>query len=112
MSKNPLHVLRIGLAKLNDSVKARKDDLSARHVDNDAVDSEVKPTRKEALTAVFNLQKYIADMNEPYARRLEGLLASFGRQTRLEEVHAMETPYITEGHGDNPITTSFGIHTL
>jgi hypothetical protein len=30
MSKNPLHVLKKGLAKLTDSIKARKDNLLAR----------------------------------------------------------------------------------
>ena len=29
---------------------------------------QVKPTREEALTAAFTLQKYIADINEPFAR--------------------------------------------
>ncbi|GLB43834.1 putative CENP-B ARS binding protein-like protein [Lyophyllum shimeji] len=60
-------------------------------VDKDTV--EVKPTRKEALTAAFTLQKYVADINEPFARKLEGILASFGRQIWLEEVCRMETTY-------------------
>ena len=65
------------------------------NIDEEAV--EVKPTRKEALsTAAFTLQKFIADINEPYARKLEGILTSFGHQTRLEEVHMMEiTPSIS-----------------
>ena len=63
-------------------------------VDEDTV--EMKPTRKEALTAAFTLQKYVADINEPFARKLEAILASFGRQTRMEEAHMMETTYITD----------------
>jgi hypothetical protein len=62
--------------------------------DEDAV--EAKPTRKEALTAAFTLRRYIADINEPFARKLEGILASFGHQTRLEEVSTMETTYISD----------------
>ncbi|KAF8154635.1 hypothetical protein B0H34DRAFT_717382 [Crassisporium funariophilum] len=98
MSKNPVSRAESDVLSSLDQLEARgKRSLSASdNVDNDAVDSEVKPTRKEALTAAFNLQKYIADINEPYACRLEGLLASFGRQTCLEEVHAMGTTYITD----------------
>ena len=48
-------------------------------VDEDTV--EMKPTRKEALTAAFTLQKYVADINEPFACKLEAILASFRCQT-------------------------------
>ena len=57
---------------------------------------QVKPTRKEALTAAFALQKYIADINEPFARKLDGALASFGYQTRMEGNHMMEATHITD----------------
>jgi hypothetical protein len=63
-------------------------------VDDDFVDE--KPTRKEALTAAFTLRNYVADINEPFARKLESILASFGHQTRLEEAQAMEPSYITD----------------
>jgi len=63
-------------------------------VDDEVVDK--KPTRKEALTAAFTLKSYVADINEPFARKLEGILASFGRQTRLEEAQSLETTYITD----------------
>ena len=63
---------------------------------------EAKPTCKEALMATFTLQKYITDINEPFAHKLEGILASFGHQTRLEDVHMMETTYITGG-GQCPV---------
>jgi DDE superfamily endonuclease len=65
----------------------------------DDIDEEtvqVKPTRKEALTAAFTLQKYIADINEPFARKLEGKLASFGYQTRMEGNRMMEATHITD----------------
>ena len=60
---------------------------------------QVKPTRKEALTAAFTLQtqKYIANINEPFTRKLEGtILTSFGHQTRLESNRMMETTHITD----------------
>ena len=61
---------------------------------------QVKPTRKEALTAAFILQtqKYIANINELFTRKLEGILTSFGHhwQTRLESNRMMETTHITD----------------
>ncbi|KAF8229162.1 hypothetical protein L208DRAFT_1482933, partial [Tricholoma matsutake] len=44
--------------------------------DNDAVDQ--KPMCKEALTAAFALRSYVTDINEPFACKLEGILASSG----------------------------------
>ena len=59
---------------------------------------QVKPTRKEALTAAaFTLQtRKFADINEPFARKLEGALASFGYQTRMEGNCMMEATHITD----------------
>jgi hypothetical protein len=56
----------------------------------------VKLTCKEALTATFTLQKYITDINKPFACKLEGILASFGHQIWLEDVCMIDTTYITE----------------
>ena len=44
-------------------------------IDDDAVDQ--KPTHKEALTATFVLRSYVTNINEPFAHKLEGILASF-----------------------------------
>ena len=38
-------------------------------------------SRLVALTASPTLQKYISDTNDPSVHQLEGILASFGRQT-------------------------------
>jgi hypothetical protein len=65
----------------------------------DDIDEEtvqVKPTRKEALTAAFTLQKYYADINEPFARKLEDSLASYGHQTRMKGNRMMEATHITD----------------
>ncbi|SJL05224.1 uncharacterized protein ARMOST_08590 [Armillaria ostoyae] len=53
------------------------------------------PSRKEALKAVSTLQKYIGSLDVPYLHQLEGILASFGRQTRLEEAHSLKDTEIT-----------------
>jgi hypothetical protein len=45
-------------------------------IDDDAVDQ--KPMHKEALTAMFALGNYVADINEPFTCKLEDVLASFG----------------------------------
>ena len=63
-------------------------------VDEDFNDD--KPACKDALAAAITLQKYVADINEPFARKLETILASFGCQTRLEESHALKPTYITD----------------
>jgi hypothetical protein len=63
-------------------------------VDDTVVDE--KPTRKDALKAAFTLRNYVADINESFARKLEGNLISFGRQTRLEAARAMQPTYITD----------------
>jgi hypothetical protein len=46
----------------------------------------------------YRSQKYIADINKPFARKLEGTLASFGHQTWMEGNRMMEaTPsHITD----------------
>jgi hypothetical protein len=55
-----------------------------------------KPTRKEALIAASTIQKYIVDINDPFARKLEEVLASFGRHVRLEDSQAMRATHITD----------------
>jgi hypothetical protein len=60
-------------------------------------DGNVKPpTRKEALIAASTIQKYIVDINDPFARKLEEVLASFGRHLRLEDSQAMRATQITD----------------
>jgi len=57
---------------------------------------EVKPSRREALAASMTLQRFVANMDDPFARRLEALLANFGRQTRFEESIALRSSRITD----------------
>ena len=65
-------------------------------IDNSENTVQAKPTCKEVLTATFTLQMYIADINNPFAHKLEGILASFRCQTQLEQVCMMETTHITD----------------
>ena len=76
-----------GMVSEEDIFKSDQDMLEAQqmmevnggnNVDEDTV--KAKPTCKEALMAAFTLQKYIADINEPFACKLEGILASFGHR--------------------------------
>ena len=50
-----------------------KDDLDAA--------AEPSPTRSQALQASLFLKRYIADMDDPAARKLEAMLGFFGCMT-------------------------------
>ncbi|KAJ3965147.1 hypothetical protein EV361DRAFT_966999 [Lentinula raphanica] len=65
--------------------------------DNDyPVASDPCPSRRKALAAVSTVQRYIQDMDEPFAWKLEGLPASFGRQARLEDAESRVQTKIIE----------------
>ena len=58
---------------------------------------EVRPNCREALAASLTLQKFVANMDDPFARRLlEALLANFGHQTLFEESNALRPSQITD----------------
>jgi len=97
MSKNPLDVLKSGLVKLKNLTETKKDDLlaclhrkkisteeeewldnAANPVDNDVDDDVVNKKKPTRLPLAFTLGSYVADINNPFARRLESILASFG----------------------------------
>src|SRR5271168_967704 len=66
-------------------------------VDDDPDESpEVKPSRREALAAVSTLSKYIADLDESFARKLEVVLMSFGRQTCLDASNSLRSTTLTD----------------
>jgi hypothetical protein len=58
--------------------------------DNNSKSMEKKPSCHKALSAALTIQKYVANLDEPFAHKLEGLLASFGCtcQTRLDKLIA------------------------
>jgi hypothetical protein len=69
--------------------------------DSDAFD-DVSPTRKEALQAALVLKKYLQHVNSPFARKLEGILGSFGRQTRLTVLQDMRPTLLTDYFSRKP----------
>jgi hypothetical protein len=66
--------------------------------DDEDDDAEIlpRPSRRAALEVAIMLERYVSILEEPYARRLETLLLSFGRQTRLEEARNMTPTLITD----------------
>ena len=71
-------------------------------VDDDDDDAEILPcpSRKATVTleATATLERYVSVLEESsgYARKLENLLMSFGRQTRFEETQSMVNTLITD----------------
>ena len=67
--------------------------------DNDIEDdspSDICPTCNEALQAALVVKKYIQELNNPFARKLEGIIDTFGRQTRLMEAQALKPTVLTD----------------
>lgn len=64
-------------------------------IDNDAP-VEPCPTRREVLQAASVINKYIDSVDDPVARKLEGILASFKRQMRLEMSFSMNSTQLTD----------------
>ena len=56
----------------------------------------VKPSCQEAITAASILQKYISDLDKPFARNLEVMLANFSHQTQLDKVQSLRPTIITD----------------
>ncbi len=64
-------------------------------VDDDAV-VDAGPSRKEALQASFTLKKYVQGLDDSFARKLEGMLTSFGHQTRFIESRNLKPTLVTD----------------
>jgi hypothetical protein len=54
------------------------------------------PSRHEALSAALTVQKYVADLDEPFACKLEGLLTIFSCQTHLDKLKTLKSTTITD----------------
>jgi hypothetical protein len=55
-------------------------------------DDDPGPTRRELLQAVLMLRKHVATLDDPFARKLEMMLGSFGQRTRVAEMqHTTDT---------------------
>jgi hypothetical protein len=64
-------------------------------VDND-IPLEPRPTRRDLLKAVSTIGRYVDDLNEPIARKMEAVLGSFSRQLRLDETRTMKSSVLTD----------------
>ena len=64
-------------------------------VDDDAV-VDAGPSRKEALQASITLKKYVQGLDDSFARKLEGMLTSFGHQTRFVESRNLKPTLVTD----------------
>ena len=54
------------------------------------------PTYREMFQAASVINRYVERVDNPVARKLEAILASFGRQMRLERSQALTTTHITD----------------
>ena len=57
---------------------------------------EARPSHRDVLHAVSTIGNYIESINDPVARQLEGILASFGRQIRLEASRSLVPTYLRD----------------
>lgn len=79
--------------------KAQRENMATNNGDNDIDDDSPiapPPSRHEALQAKITIEKYISTIDEPYARKLEGILADFARSTRLIEAQKMKSSMLTD----------------
>ncbi|KAJ2924193.1 hypothetical protein H1R20_g12895, partial [Candolleomyces eurysporus] len=59
-------------------------------------DPEPRPTNLDILQASTTIKKFIEEINEPYARKLEALLSSLTHNLRLENTKALKDTLITD----------------
>lgn len=65
-------------------------------VDDDACPIDSRPTRREVLQAALLITQHTNCVDDPLARKLEGLLGSFTRQMHLEESRNMVSSHLTD----------------
>ena len=64
-------------------------------VEGDAV-AEPRPTYHEVIEAASVMSRHVAHIDDPVARQLEVILASMGRQMRLERSNGLTATHITD----------------
>lgn len=57
--------------------------------------AEPQPSRQDILKASSTISKFIENMDDPIARKLEGLLSSLNMQLRLEEARNLKDTHLT-----------------
>jgi hypothetical protein len=63
--------------------------------DSEDIHIEPRPTRRDVLKAVSTISKYVDEVNDPIACKVEGILSSFNRQLRLDESRSMKSTVLT-----------------
>jgi hypothetical protein len=81
-----------------DSIVAREniETNGGDDMDMDDIPIEACPTRRDILKAVSTISKYIDELNDPIARKLEDIFSSFKRQLRLDETRSMKATVLTD----------------
>ena len=79
------------------SRRANEQDMDINGGDNGNEESiSLVPTRRDALAAASTLRLFVHHNEGEFSRKLEVLLASFGRNTRLEETYSLQDTEITQ----------------
>ena len=78
--------------------KTVKDGLDGDNNDSekDVTPTKPGPARHEALQAVLTLQEYIGTINDPFVRKLEVMLNSFGWATWAAVAQSMKDTKLTD----------------
>ncbi|KAF8232920.1 hypothetical protein L208DRAFT_1269463 [Tricholoma matsutake] len=66
------------------------------NVNKDDIPIEPCPTQCNILKAALTINRYLNDLNNPIAHKLEVLLGLFNRQLRLEESQSTKETVITD----------------
>jgi len=79
-----------------DAIDARngQDINSGDDVSEDVI--EPYPTRRDLLKATSTINKYINNLNDPLAHKMEAILGSFNRQLHLEGTRGMKDTTLTD----------------
>jgi hypothetical protein len=63
---------------------------------DDDTPAEPRPNRRDVLKAVSTIGRYIDDMNDPIARKIEALLGPLNMRLRVEETRSMKNSVLTD----------------
>lgn len=64
-------------------------------IDND-ISLEPRPTYHDVLEAASTIRRYVGDMNDPIARKMEALLGSFNMKLRFDESKSLKGTVLTD----------------
>ena len=90
-TENDIYEAVMDAQRVRNGLNVDDDDL-----ENDVAPAKPGPTRREALQAVLTLQEYVGTINDPFVRKLEVMLNSFGWTTRAMEAQSMKDTKLTD----------------